>query len=203
MINSVLKVVAPVMNSNIETRDWSRNRDMWVRILETRTGAGVEEWTRRIEKARLTDEAALRRWLEGRGVTGYAQSLLIMERFGYPDFVMASAGDLIDAQYADRIALRPIFDAVLDAAMQLGSVALQARKGYVSLVTPRRTFARVQATTRARVDLGLRLDLRKPAGPLRPCTIHETMRWRIGLTALEDFDDDARAWLRRAYEENG
>jgi hypothetical protein len=66
--------------------------------------------------------------------------------------------DLIDAQYADRPELRPIYDAILDAAKQLGDVVVQARKTCVSLVSPRRTFARVQPTTRQRVDLGLRTD---------------------------------------------
>jgi len=86
-------------------------------------------------------------------VTGYAQSLLVMERFGYPDFLVASADELIDGQYKDRPQLRPILDAILAATAGLGEVVIQARKTFVSLVTPRRTFARVQATTRNRVDL--------------------------------------------------
>ena len=53
-----------------------------------------------------TREAQLRRWLSGHGVTGYAQQLLVMERFGYPDFVLATADDLIAKQYADRAHLR-------------------------------------------------------------------------------------------------
>jgi hypothetical protein len=29
-------------------RDWRRYKDMWVRILEQRTGEGVHEWLQRI-----------------------------------------------------------------------------------------------------------------------------------------------------------
>ena len=65
-----------------------------------------------------------------------------MERFGYPDFVTASADELIEAQYADRPHLRPIYEAIVAATRKLGDFVIQARKGYVSLVTPRRTFAR-------------------------------------------------------------
>src|SRR4030095_7390326 len=68
----------------IETRDWRKNRQMWVRVLETQTGEGLDVWTRRIRRARLSDETALREWLDARGVGGYAQQLLVMERFGYP-----------------------------------------------------------------------------------------------------------------------
>ena len=39
-----------------------------------------------------------------------------MERFGYPDFFLSSADELIDGQYADRPQLRPIFDALIEAA---------------------------------------------------------------------------------------
>jgi hypothetical protein len=67
---------------------------------------------------------------------------------GYPDFLTAESGELIDGQYADRPQLRPILDAVLAMLPALGPVTVQARKTIVSLVTPRRTFAVVQATTR-------------------------------------------------------
>jgi hypothetical protein len=36
----------------------------------------------------------LRTWLTQQGVTGNAQSHLVMERFGYPDFLLASADEL-------------------------------------------------------------------------------------------------------------
>lgn len=68
-------------------RDWRRNREMWVRALENQTGEGLEAWNRRIRKQFLGDEAGLRMWLAQLGVTGSAQSLLVMERFGYPDYL--------------------------------------------------------------------------------------------------------------------
>jgi hypothetical protein len=185
-----------------EIRDWRRYREMWIRVLEKQTGEGLDKWNRRIKKEGLEDERSLRAWLTEQGVTGYARSLLLMERFGYPDFLLASADELIDAQYADRPRLRPIFDAVISASMGLGKVIIQARKTYVSLLTPRRTFARVQATTKNRVDLGLRLEGQKPVGRLRPSRIHETMRFQISLTAPVDVDSEALDWLQKAYDQN-
>jgi hypothetical protein len=182
--------------------DWQRNKNMWVRVLEKRTGESVKVWNRRVRKDGPDDEPRLRAWLTKQGITGYAQTLLVMERFGYPDFLTASADELIDRQYADRPALRPIFDAIVDAAQKLGPVVIQARKTYVSLVSPRRTFARVVAATKDRVDLGLRLEGRKPHGRLEPSRIHETMRLQIGLTSLPEVDGEVRRWLRAAYEES-
>ncbi len=111
-----------------EVRDWQRMRDMSPRMLEERTGAGVETWNRWIRREGLDDEGKLQAWLTEQGVTGYAQSLLVMERFGYPDFIFASADELIDGQYADRPQLRPICAAIVEAAVMLGDVTIQARK---------------------------------------------------------------------------
>lgn len=75
-------------------------------------------------------------------------------------------------------------------------------KAGLSLVTPRMTFARVQATTKNRVDLGLRLEDQKLVGRLRPSRIHETMRFQISLTAPGDVDSEELDWLQKAYDQN-
>jgi hypothetical protein len=112
---------------------------------------------------------------------------------------------LIDGQYADRPHLRPILDAVLAAVPALGKVTVEARRTLVSLVTPRRTFAIVQATTKNRVDLGLRLEGPEdltPGGRLLPAKNLGPATVRIGLTEPAELDDEALGWLRLAYEQN-
>jgi hypothetical protein len=128
---------------------------------------------------------------------------LVWETFGYPDFLTADASALIDGQYADRPQLRPVLDSVLAALPAVGEVTIQARKTYVSLVSPRRTFAVVQATTKKRVDLGLRLDT-EPAGRLRPAGNigNGSMPIRIELSTPDEFDDEVLGWLRAAYRQN-
>jgi hypothetical protein len=173
----------------------------WMRALVERTGTSVEEWNARIAAAGPADETALRAWLEGHRVRGYAQTLLVYERFGYPDLFTATAGELIDAQYADRPALREVYDRVVLAAGSVGEVAVQARKTYVSLLTPRRTFAIVKASTRTRVDLGLRLDGAAPGGRLLAAkgVGNDSINLRVPLAAPQDVDDEVVALLRRAY----
>src|SRR5262245_1779449 len=145
--------------------------------------------------------APLRTWLSKNGVTGYPQQLLVMERFGYPGHVLASGTRLIADQYADRPQLRPILDAVVKAAQACGPVVIQVRKTFVALATARRTFARVQPTTRTRVDLGLRLDGQKAGERLRS-NRHDTMRLRVGLASASDVDSAVIAWIRRARLES-
>jgi hypothetical protein len=113
-----------------------------------------------------------------------------------------AASQLIDGQYADRLQLRPILDAVLAALPMLGPVTVQARKTCVSLVSPRRTFAAVQATTKSRVDLGLRLDNAAPGGRLRTAKniASGSINMRVALTRPDEVDEEAIGYLRRAYE---
>jgi len=185
-------------------RSWEDTRAWFTELLQRKTGEGLEVWNGRVAERAPVDKAALIAWLEEQGVTGYAQTLLVWERFGYPDFLLASADALIDAQYADRPHLRPILEAVLTAAQTLGPVTIQARKTYVSLVTPRRTFAVIKATTRKRVDLGLRLDGQAPEGRLLDAKVlgNDTISVRLALAEPADLNEEAIGWLERAYRAN-
>jgi hypothetical protein len=187
-----------------ETRSWAEMLT-WIeaRLVRT-TGDDVATWRERVAATGLQTEPEVRAWLAERGITGYGQMILVMERFGYPAFLTASADDLVDGQYADRPALRPVYDAVIAAGLGVGEVHVQARKGYVSLVGPRRTFAVVQASTKSRVDLGLRLPDREPGGRLLPaksigngsCTV------RVALTSVDELDDEVVDLLAESWSVN-
>jgi len=184
------------------TLDWRQWRDdQAARLLRT-TGDSLETWAGRLREAGLAERADITAWLAARGVTGYAAMLLRYEQLGYPDFMTATSDSLVDGQYADRPALRPIYDALLEAVLGLGEVTIQTRKTYVSLLTPRRTFARVQPTTKVRIDVGLRLEGQAPGGRLRPNRIHESMPVGLAFASLADLDDEARVWLAKAYAAN-
>lgn len=190
--------------ATVVARSW-RERNEWIAdLLKQRTGADVETWNERVRQSGIEDEPTLRTWLTEQGVTGYPLMMLVMERLGYPDFLRASADELIDGQYADRPALRPIYEAILTTASELGEVTVQTRKTYVSLVTPRRTFAAVQATTKQRVDLGLRLANPIFEGRLQSARSMGSgqVNARIALASVEELDDEVVGWMRQAYEEN-
>ena len=176
-----------------ELQSWQAMRDRSAKILEDRTGTGVDEWNRRIKDADvvLPDAQALRVWLADQGVTGYAQSLLVMERFGYPDFLLASADALVDGQYVDRPHLRPVLDRILAVSATLGATTIQARQGYVSPMTPRRKSgaANPNATTmKARVkNTALAaFPVRRENGPstiLRTCSQDHGRLWEQPMLA--------------------
>jgi len=195
---------APADARTARPRTWLEMRERIEKILERRTGDSLDVWVGRVAELGDIDEPGLRAWLTERGVTGYPQMILVMERFGYPDFLLASAGELIDGQYADRPQLRPILDELLVRAVEVGDVDVQARKTYVTLVTPRRTFALLRATTRDRVDVGLRLPGVAPGGRLlaAPGLGNDYVNVRIALRSPADVDDSLVDWLRQAYEAN-
>jgi hypothetical protein len=180
-------------------------REQEIKWLVEHTGDGLETWNARVRKSGATDEATLRTWLSERGVTGYPAMLLVMERFGYPDYLMASADELIVGQYADRQDLRPILDAILSLLPEVGDVEVQARKTYVALISPKRTLGAVQPTTKKRVDLGLRLTADvEPHGRLEraPNFGQSSVTHKIGLTSAHEVDDYVVDWLKRGYELN-
>jgi predicted transport protein len=184
-------------------RSWQEMREQEIRWLIERTGEGLETWNARILGQEFGDEASLRGWLTQQGVTGYPQMLLVMERFGYPDFLNATADELVDGQYADRPGLRPILDALLALLPELGDVEIQTRKTYVAFLTPRRTFGALQPTTRKRADLGLRLTAdQQPEGRLERAVSfgQSSVTHKIGLTSVDDIDDEVVDWMKRAYD---
>jgi hypothetical protein len=180
-------------------------REQEIRWLVERTGEGLETWNARVRESGATDETSLRNWLSERGVTGYPAMLLVMERFGYPDYIKASADELIEGQYADRPHLRPVLDAILNLLLEVGDVEVQARKTYVALISPKRTFGAVQPTTKKRVDLGLRLTVDVgPQGRLEraPNFGQSSVTHKIGLASVDEVDEYVVDWLKRAYELN-
>jgi hypothetical protein len=188
-----------------QARSW---QEMYAQVqaqLERQTGESLAAWTARIKaEAAPKDEPQLRAWLGERGVTGYPAMLLVFETFGYPDYLQKDAEVLIDEQYADRPAIRPIFDRVLEILPTVGTVEVQARKTYVALLSPKRTFASVQPTTRTRVDIGLRLDGVPPEGRLLEAKSigQSSMTHKLAISSVTDLDNAAIGWLRRAYEAN-
>ena len=195
---------APADTVRSRPRTWLEMRERIEQILERRTGEGVDVWVARVAALGDIDETQLRTWLTERGVTGYPQMILVMERFGYPDYLLASADELIDGQYTDRPQLRPVLDELLLRAAEIGEVDVQARKTYVTLVTPKRTFALIRATTRDRVDLGLRLPGVDVGGRLlaAPGLGNDYVNVRIALQTPDDVDDLVVDWLRKAYAAN-
>ncbi|MFJ6079402.1 DUF5655 domain-containing protein [Pseudarthrobacter sp. NPDC092419] len=173
-------------------------------LLLRKTGQDVRYWVEQAHAAGIEDDAGLREWLrDGFGVTGYAQYAVSWEMFGYPEFMLRDADELLDGQYAAHPHLRPIADALLAWATATDGVAVQLRKGYVSLQGPRRKFAQVTRTTNSAVDVNLRLDATVGGRLERVRTrADDPFTLRVRLTSPDQVDDELLAVLAEALAQN-
>src|SRR5215213_3862465 len=172
-----------------------------------RTGRSLEDWVALVAGSGVDplDQNAVRRWLKDvHGVKQNSQWAIADAAARHAGWVRPSVEGYVDAQYTGgKAGLRPIFDAVREAAVALGDdVVLEGRGTYVPFVR-RRQFAAVAATTATRIDLGLRLP-EPPASPrLQPATAPGSTTHRVQLFSPDDLDDEVRGLLRAAYEQNG
>jgi hypothetical protein len=115
----------------------------------------------------------------------------------------APEADPIAAQYAgEKAALRPIYDALVAAARNLGDdVTLGVRQSYVTLQRGN-SFAAIAPATRTRVDLALKLKGVPPGGRLEANTGvgGGALTHKVALGSADEVDGQVREWLRTAYE---
>jgi predicted transport protein len=175
--------------------------------MAARTGRSLEEWVALVGASGVDplDQNAVRRWLRDvHGVRQNSQWAIAFAAAEGAGWVRPSAEEYVDGQYVGaKAALRPIFDAVRDAALALGDdVTLEGRSTYVPFVR-RRQFAAVAAATSSRVDLGLRFTDPPSSERLESAKAPGAATHKVSLRAVDELDDAVRALLRVAYEQNG
>lgn len=173
-------------------------------LLLRKTGQDVAFWADRARSAGIKNDAGLSAWMrDEHGIAGYSQNAVSWEMFGYPDFMLRDADELIDGQYANHPELRPIADALLAWASATEGVEIQMRKGYVSLHSPHRKFAQLTRTTNSAVDVALRLDA--PAGgrvEALKTRADDPFGRRVRLTSVDQVDGELLDILARALDQN-
>lgn len=114
------------------------------------------------------------------------------------------AVDPVGVQYAGaKAALRPIYDALMDAARTLGDdVSTGVRQSYVVLQRGGKSFAAIAPSTRTRVDLALKLRGVLAGGRLEANTGvgGGALTYKVALGSAIEVDGQVREWLRTAYE---
>jgi hypothetical protein len=193
-----------IPESQKKASTWQSMVDSNKALLLRKTGEDTAYWVGKARAAGIRNDGELRTWMrDGFGVTGYAQYAVSWEMFGYPEFMLRDADELIDGQYAHHPHLRPVADALLAWASATDGVEIQMRKGYVSLHSARRKFAQVTRTTNTAVDVTLRLDA--PAeGRLETARTRsdDPFTRRVRLTSADQVDDELYGILAVALKQN-
>jgi predicted transport protein len=166
--------------------------------VEQRTGRPISEWLALVPAGTFTQQSAFLVAEHGLKPSDARAVLHLGAHLSRPP-----DDELVAAQYAGaKEALRPVYDALVAAIAALGDdVVVAPRKTYVSFDRARQ-FALVQASTRTRVDLGMRLDEATATDRLAAAGSFGSgnITHRVGLGAPEEVDAQVRAWLRAAYD---
>lgn len=114
--------------------------------------------------------------------------------------------DIVDAQFKGaKAGLRPLYDRILNIVLGLGDdVELAPRKSYVAF-TRGKIFALTRASSKTRLDLGLKL----PGTPATERLVDAagfasgSITHKVAIHTLGDVDEQVAQWLHEAYKSMG
>ncbi len=176
-----------------------------------KTGKSIEEWVALTLKSGAATEKERIAWLQATHRLGATTAGVIAVRsLGRnrwetdPQAYLQEAPRMVDAMYSGQKAhLRPLSDALLEAALQLGDDVRCCPCRTILPLYRRHVIAQIKPATLTRIDLGFALGDTPAAGRLRSTGGFEKkdrITHRIPITTATDIDDEVRGWLRRAYE---
>lgn len=170
-----------------------------------KTGQPVSHWVKLARAQKLEKHGQIVKYLKSEhGIThGYAN--LIAHGALQSAAAHQDDGDLIAAQYAgNKASLKPIYDKLMKAIEKFGSdVEVAPKKAYVSL-RRKKQFALIQPSTKTRMDVGINLKGKPPAGRLEASgSFNAMVSHRVKLESAADANAEVVAWLKEAYEAAG
>jgi len=171
--------------------------------LPEKTGKSLQQWLKILGRQSFAKHGEIVNWLKSEhGVThGFANLIAHMHRApgaGGP----GAGGDLVDAQYRGaKAALRPIYESIVKVVGGFGKdVEIAPKKTYVSL-RRNKQFALIQPSTKDRLDVGINLKGKMPAGRLEASgSFNAMVSHRVRLTNKSDVDGELKRWLREAFD---
>ena len=171
-----------------------------------KTGKSLEEWFKILKSKKFEQHSEIMNLLKKElGLThGYANTISLLFRQKLAGGAPSDEA-LLEAQYAKKPDLLPIYDRLVQEVKTFGDdVVIASKKSYVSLRRARQ-FAIIQPSTKTRVDLGLNLD--KDLAASGSLILGD--RWsgmcthRIEIVDLQDITLEVIEWLRKAYHQAG
>ena len=174
--------------------------------MKERTGKTLEEWVAAVQATKIDplDQKAVRNWLKSQGVLQNSQWAIADAAARAAGWERPSVEGYIDSQFqGEKAALRPIFDALREIVEGLGEdVTAEGRGGYTPFVR-KRQFIAVQASTKTRIDLGLRFRQAPDSALLSTASLPGQSTHKLGLSSVDDITGEVIDMIRLAYEQNG
>lgn len=176
-----------------------------IKNLEEKTGKAFSEWITIVKNSGLQKHGEILKLLKGEhGLThGYAN--LVAHKAKETDAGSAESEDaLVDAQYATKADLRPIYDALIKEISTFGDdLELAPKRAYVSL-RRKKQFGLIQPSTKTRVDVGINIKGKAPEGSLEASgSFNAMVSHRVRITDISEVTPELIGWLKEAYEAAG
>ncbi len=175
--------------------------DAAIANLKEKTGKDLKEWTLVLNRSRLAtvkEQAAFLKLKHG-VTTNYAkfvaEAVLGVDEYD-PDA-------LVEAMFAAKINLRPIYNRLLAIGLKLGKDVTVTPCATIVPIRRRHVFAQIKPSTKTRIDIGFALGKTKAKGRLVDTGGLEKgdrLTHKIGVTELAEIDDEVKAWLKKAYD---
>ncbi|GGW87243.1 DUF5655 domain-containing protein [Alteromonas halophila] len=172
--------------------------------LPEKTGNTLAQWKTILTSKQLNKHSDIMAFLKKEcGIThGYANFIAL--KFRESDAGSTSPDELIEAQYAKKQALRPVFEGLRQAILAFGSDVEEAPKKAAVSYRRKRQFALLKPATTSRMDIGLKFTDRAVGGRLLDSGPFGTMcTHRITANADDPIDDVLLELLHDAYQDAG
>lgn len=183
----------------------------WVATLKKKTGRSLHEWVTLVKKSGPRTEKERREWLKKEHGLGTNAASWIAERaegkatvYDDPQAYLQAAEGYVEKMFSGgRAALQPVYEALLDLCLSLGSDVKACPCQTIVPLYRKHVFAQIKPSTRTRIDLGLALGDTK--GPKRLIDTggfakKDRITHRIEIGRAADIDAEVKKWLRVAYE---
>ena len=167
--------------------------------LEQTTGRSMSEWIEVVLASGKAKHGEMISFLKDQhGLThGYANLVAHAAREKAAGGPVAE-NDLVTAQYDGKEGLRPIYESLIEVVSKFGDdVELAPKKAGVSLRRSKQ-FALIEPTTKTRIDIGINVKGVAPTDRLKE--VGGMCTHKVGVTTLDQVDDELIGWLREAYE---
>jgi hypothetical protein len=184
--------------------------DSIIKGMKEKTGRSIDEWVSHVKKHGPAGEKERAAWLKsehglGTNYAGWIAGKSAGKSEATDDAeYLKHAEDYVDKMYAGpKAQLRPIYDAILTYAKTLGKDIGVSPCSTIVPIYRNHVIAQVKPTTRTRIDLGLALkDTKAPKRLINTGGFERKDRitHRIEITTVEEFDDEAKTWMKKAYE---
>ena len=179
--------------------------------MKQKTGRSIDEWVRLSKNDGPAGQKELTAWLKREHGLGANYASWIADRAAGKSDATEDAGeylkhaqDYVDSMYAGpKEHLRAIYDEMLTFAKTLGPDIGVSPCQTIVPIYRNHVIAQIKPTTRTRIDLGLALKDRKTPKRLINTGGFEKkdrITHRIEIITLGDFDDEAKRWMKTAYD---